>query len=136
MRFADFETLAEGLDYAARGVCGFNFYSARGELQVALSYAELRDRAVEFARGLISAGLERGDRFLLIADTDADFMVAFFACQYAGLLPASAPIPTSLGGRDEYIGSLRRLLRSIHARRAACPCAPISSQASATAAGT
>ena len=121
MRFADFETLAEGLDYAARGQSGFNFYTARGELQVALSYAELRDRAVEFARGLISAGLNRGDRFLLIADTDANFMVAFFACQYAGLLPASAPIPTSLGGRAEYIISLRRLLQSTGARAAMAP---------------
>ncbi len=123
MRFADFETLTEGLDYAARGASGFNFYSARGELLVALSYAELRERAIGFARGLISAGLERGDRCLLIADTDADFMIAFFACQYAGMLPAAAPIPTSLGGRDEYIGSLKRLLRSTGARAAMAPAA-------------
>ncbi len=121
MRHAEFETLAEGLDYAARGTAGFNFYSARGELQVVLTFAELRDRAVEFARGLISAGLAQGDRCLLIADTDADFMVAFFACQYAGLLPAAAPIPTSLGGRDEYIGTLKRLLKSTGARAAMAP---------------
>jgi fatty-acyl-CoA synthase len=121
MRYADFETLAEGLDYAARGEGGFNFYSARGEIQVVLPYAELRERAVALARGLIAAGLARGDRCLLIADTDGDFMVAFFACQYAGLLPAAAPIPTSLGGRDEYVASLRRLLTSTAARAAMAP---------------
>jgi fatty-acyl-CoA synthase len=121
MRYADFGTLAEGLDYAARTKAGFNFYSARGELLTVLPYAELRERAVDLAHGLIASGLARGDRMLLVADTDADFMVTFFACQYAGLLPASAPVPTSLGGRDEYIGSLRRLLQSTGARAAFAP---------------
>jgi len=120
-RYADFETLAEGLDYAARSDAGFNFYSARGELETVLPYSELRERSIAFARGLIGAGLARGDRMLLIADTDADFMVGFFACQYAGLLPASAPLPTSLGGRNEYIASVRRLLKSTGARAAMAP---------------
>ena len=30
LRRADFETLWEGLDYAARGDSGFNFFTARG----------------------------------------------------------------------------------------------------------
>ena len=34
-----FATLAEGLDYAARGQTGFNFYSAKGDLQTVQSYA-------------------------------------------------------------------------------------------------
>ncbi|MEX0808003.1 MAG: fatty acyl-AMP ligase [Dongiaceae bacterium] len=120
-RCANFATLAEGLDYAAQGQCGFNFYSARGQLLSALPYAELRDRAIALARGLIAAGLNRGDRVLMIADTDPDFMIAFFACQYAGLLPASAAIPTSLGGREAYIASLRRLLQSTGSRAAMAP---------------
>ena len=40
-----FRSLAEGLDYAARGATGFNFYSPRGALQHVLPYAELRRRA-------------------------------------------------------------------------------------------
>ncbi|MEX1108081.1 MAG: AMP-binding protein, partial [Dongiaceae bacterium] len=120
-RRADFATLAEGLDYAAQSESGFNFYSARGQLLHVLPYAELRDRAIALARGLVAAGLDRGDRVLMIADTDPDFMVAFFACQYAGLLPASAAIPTSLGGREAYIASLRRLLQSTGARAAMAP---------------
>ena len=32
-----FETIAEGLDYAAKGETGCNFYSIKGELQASLS---------------------------------------------------------------------------------------------------
>jgi fatty-acyl-CoA synthase len=35
-KLAEFSTLAEGLDYAARGETGFNFYSAKGQLQTVL----------------------------------------------------------------------------------------------------
>jgi len=59
-RRADFASLPEALDYAARGRAGLNFYSARGELIAALPYAELRERAVAVARGLVRAGLPRG----------------------------------------------------------------------------
>ena len=52
-----FASLPEALDYAARGKTGLNFHSARGELARALSYAELRERAIEAARGLVKAGL-------------------------------------------------------------------------------
>ena len=44
-RLADFETLTEGLDYAAGGETGINFYSPRGELETALSHAELREQS-------------------------------------------------------------------------------------------
>ena len=86
-RIADFETLSEGLDYAARSDAGVNFYSARGELLRSSSYRELRETAVALARGLIRAGLPKGARFALLADTTADFMIFFHACQYAGLIP-------------------------------------------------
>src|SRR3546814_9673561 len=80
-RRADFETLPEALDYAARGKTGFNFHSAKGELTHALSFAELRERAIAFARGLIRAGLPPRARVLLIADTYPEFMIAFLGCQ-------------------------------------------------------
>ena len=82
---AGFQSLAEGLDYAARGVTGFNFYSARGELQSVLSYADLRRQAVATARKLLSLGLKRGERVAVVAETGPDFMAVFFGCQYAGL---------------------------------------------------
>ena len=104
--------MSDGLDYAAGGDAGFNFYSARGELMQALPYRELREAAVALARGLIRAGLPKGARFALLADTTADFMIFFQACQYASLIPVPIALPTTIGGRDTYIAGMRRQLES------------------------
>ncbi|TDI60246.1 MAG: fatty acyl-AMP ligase [Alphaproteobacteria bacterium] len=111
-RMADFETLSEALDYAANGECGLNFYSMRGELETVLPYAELQKNAVDYAKRLMNQGLKRGDRVALVADVSADFCVAFFACQYAGLIAVPLPIPISFGGREGYIRQLRQQLES------------------------
>jgi fatty-acyl-CoA synthase len=120
-RAGGFESLPEALDYAARGATGFNFYSARGDLARVLTYAELRDRAIDTARGLVHAGLEPGARVVLVADTDADFAILFFACQYAGLLGVPVALPTTLGGREAYVAGLRRQLVGSAAAAAAAP---------------
>jgi len=118
---AGFSTLSEALDYAARGKTGFNFYSAKGDLQTAQSYAELRERAIRLAQGLITAGFEPEARILLIADTTPDFMVMFFGCQYAGLLAVPVSLPTTLGGKDAYIAGLRRQIEGSGAVAAMAP---------------
>src|SRR3546814_14881787 len=61
-RIAEFETLVDGLDYAASGETGCNFFSPRGELQDSLTYCEIRDRAVALAQRLSRTGVERGAR--------------------------------------------------------------------------
>lgn len=109
-RHADFETLPEALDYAARAQTGFNFHSGRGQLVTALSYPELRDRSIGIARGLIQAGLKKGARLVLLADTDPDFVIMFLACQYASVLPVPVALPATIGGRDAYVDGLRRQL--------------------------
>ncbi|KAK0359215.1 hypothetical protein LTR94_032194, partial [Friedmanniomyces endolithicus] len=53
-RFADFATLAEALDYAAQTARGLNFHDARGTLQRAYPFAELRDDARLAALRLIA----------------------------------------------------------------------------------
>src|SRR5262245_42677314 len=121
VRAAGFATLAEGLDYAARGKTGLNFHSVRGELVRALPYAELRERAVETGRGLVNAGFAPGARVVLLADTDADFMILFFACQYAALLPVPVSLPTTLGGKDAYITGLQRQLTGCGASAVMAP---------------
>ena len=120
-RPASFDTLAEGFDYAAQGVTGLNFYSARGELTTSCTYRELRDQALVLARKLIRAGLPRDARFALLADTTPEFILFFLACQYAGLVPVPLPLPTSIGGRDTYIAGIRRQLQSCRARAVMCP---------------
>jgi fatty-acyl-CoA synthase len=116
-----FATLAEGLDYAAQGQTGFNFYSAKGDLQTVQSYAELRERAIGLAQRLIAAGFKREDRVVLIADTTPDFMVMFFGCQYAGLLAVPVSLPTTLGGKQAYIAGLRRQIEGSGAVAAMAP---------------
>lgn len=109
-RIADFETLTDGLDYAAQGETGCNFFSPRGELQVALTYRDIRDRAVALAQRLDRLGLERGARVALVAETSPDFLTFFYACQYAGLIPVPLPLTINLGGHDAYVERLRNMI--------------------------
>ncbi|UCG72946.1 MAG: fatty acyl-AMP ligase [Chromatiales bacterium] len=111
-RPGDFGTLAEALDYSARGVAGFNFYGRKGELKDVLPYAELRSRALAQARRLLQLQLSRGDRVALVGETTADFVTLFFACQYSGLVPVPLPAPAGLGKRDFYIHQLRNLVKT------------------------
>ncbi|MGF1640368.1 MAG: fatty acyl-AMP ligase [Rhodospirillales bacterium] len=109
-RLADFETLTDGLDYAAKGETGYCFFSTRGDPAHALPYAELRERAIDLAHRLSASGLERGSRFAIIAETNPEFAVFFFACQYAGLIPVPLPLSINLGGHDTHVARLRGML--------------------------
>ena len=119
LRSADFETLADALDYAAQGESGFNYYDGRGKLIASLPYRDLRSRALEMALHL--APLGRGQRLALVAHTHPDFVVMFYACQYAGLVPVPLPASVHLGGREAYIRHLRQLLRDCVAVAAFAP---------------
>ena len=114
-RFSDFDSLVEALEYAARGVRGINFFSARGELKQSVSYHALCDWAQRIGRTLIALGFEPGDRLALIAATQAEFVAVFLGCQYAGILPVPLPLPTSFGGRESYVAQLRRQIESCRA---------------------
>lgn len=118
---SSFATLWEALDYAAKGATGLNFYTSKGDLATVLTYAELRERARDLAQRLAGLGLPRGARVVLVADTDAEFVVAFFATQYAGLLPVPVAIPTSLGGREAYVAQLRQQMTGCGASLAIAP---------------
>lgn len=119
-RPGDFGTLAEALDYSARGASGFNFYGRKGELQVVLPYAELRTRAKAHARRLLQLRLSRGDRVAVVGETTADFVTLFFACQYSGLVPVPLPAPAGLGKRDFYIHQLRNLVKTAQPKVLVC----------------
>jgi fatty-acyl-CoA synthase len=114
-RHADFGTIADALDYAAQGPTGLNFYSGRGALVEALPYRTLREQAIALARRMLGAGLEPGRRVALVAESDGDFARAFFACQYAALVPVPLPLPAAFGGKDGYVAHLRRMVESARA---------------------
>ena len=120
-RQADVATLAEALDVASQAPTGINIHSLRGELVEVIPYAALREQSLALATRLLGAGLEPGDRVLIAAESDGDFLRAFFACQYAGLVPAPSPLPAPLGGRAPYVEHVRRMLISAGARAALAP---------------
>ena len=107
-RRGGFSSLCEALDYAARGETGLNFFDARGKLLSRLSYADLGVQARRFARRLVGAGIGRGERLVIVADTWPGFCIAFFGAQYAGVLPVPVAVPVGFGAKESYIAQLRR----------------------------
>jgi fatty-acyl-CoA synthase len=107
-RRGGFASLCAALDYAACGETGLNFFDARGRLTASLPYRELRARARRLARCLAGAGIARGERLVIVADTWPGFCVTFFAAQYAGALAVPVAVPVGLGARESYIAQLRR----------------------------
>ena len=111
-RLADFATFGEALDYAAQGKRGLNFHDPRGKLTRPYPYSELRQDALAMARRLIAQGVVPGDRIALVAETGIDFAALFCGAVYAGAWPVPLPLPTSFGGKDNYIDQLSVQLTS------------------------
>ena len=105
-RFADFATFADALDYAAKGKRGLNFHDPRGNLARVYTFTELRRDAQANANRLIARGIRPEDRVALIAETGPDFAALFCGCIYAGAWPVPLPLPTSFGGKDNYIDQI------------------------------
>ncbi len=83
LRRGEFETIVEGLDYAARGKTGCNFFSSRGELDQALAfregeYVDLETQSVWDFGGRAVAGELEG-RSLVPAPTRSTFWFAYVA---------------------------------------------------------
>jgi fatty-acyl-CoA synthase len=111
-RLSDFATLGEALDYAALGQRGLNFHDARGKLERAYPFSQLRLDALACAQRFVGRGVKPGDRIALVAETVPEFTALFFGAIYAGAWPVPLPLPTSFGGRDSYIDQLRVQLDS------------------------
>ncbi|MEO1488430.1 MAG: fatty acyl-AMP ligase [Pseudomonadota bacterium] len=109
---AQFETFSDAIDYAARSEKGLNFHDMRGQLERVYPFREMREDALLMARRLIAAGIGPEDRVALIAETGPEFAALFCACVYAGAWPVPLPLPTTFGGKDNYIDSLAIQLAS------------------------
>ncbi len=111
-RLADFRTFGEAIDYAAMGKKGMNFHDARGNLARVYPFSELREDALVTARRLIAKGIVPGDRIALIAETGPEFAALFCGAVFAGAWPVPLPLPTSFGGKENYIEQLVVQLKS------------------------
>ncbi len=120
LKLVQFPTLTAALDYAAEGATGCNFFNLRGEVYQSFTYGELRREAMALACKL-AATFNRGDRIAVVAETSPDFLVFFYACQYAGLVPAPMPLPVNLGGKEGYLTQVRLMVRGAKAVAAVGP---------------
>ena len=111
-RFSDFATFGDALDYAAQGTRGLNFHDPRGALVRPYPFSELREDALAMARRLIGLGAKPGDRIALVAETGPEFAALFCGTIYAGAWPVPLPLPTTFGGKDNYIEQLAVQLAS------------------------
>ena len=122
LKAGEFETLPDGLDYAARGETGYNFFSGRGQPRLALTLCATARDAIDLARRLVAAGFEPGSRIAIAAETTPEFLIFFYACQYASLVPVPLPLSLNVGGHQAYVDRLRG-----HAARRQHPCAAVGS---------
>ncbi len=120
-RDGGFDTLPQALEYAARGETGVNVYTAKGILTESATWAELASASKDLARRLLHAGFQPGERIALLAESDLDFIKSFFACQYAGLIPAPLPLPMPFAGKDSYLDHVRGMIESAGASAAFGP---------------
>jgi len=120
MRKEGFDTLIDALEYAARGDTGYNFFDLRGDVSSVLPYRLVAERARALARKL-SGKFERGERIGIVAETSPGFAITFFACQYAGLIPAPMPLPVNLGGKEGYLQQIRLMVEGARASGAVGP---------------
>lgn len=119
-RVGGFETLTDALAYAARGEAGYNFFDLRGACSASLPYATLRGDA-EALGARLAKRFARGERIAVVAETSPQFVTTFFACQYAGVIPAPMPMPVNLGGKDGYITQVRQMITGAKAAAAVGP---------------
>ena len=120
LRRGNFATLTEALDYAAKGATGLNFYGSNGKLDSSLTYAALRVEAMDLAKRLVGF-VPKNTLIGLVAETSVAFARAFYACQYAGLVPVPVPMPAAMGGRESYIHQLRQMLGGAQAEALLAP---------------
>ena len=111
-RYADFATFGEALEYAARSAKGFNFHDPRGRLTWVYPYSELLEDSLLAAWRFAAAGVGKGDRVALIAETGPEFAALFCGAVLAGAWPVPLPLPTSFGGKEGYIDQVAVQLAS------------------------
>src|SRR5258705_1964397 len=108
-------TVAQALDDAAAGQCGFVFVSPDGR-EAEKPFKELRDSALDLGGALRARGLDRGD-YVAIVIPDADgFLAAFLGASAAGLVPMPLAHPHDVTQLDAYLDTVVPLFRVAGAR--------------------
>jgi acyl-CoA synthetase (AMP-forming)/AMP-acid ligase II len=81
------------------GERAYTFLGDRGSEEATLSYGELHHAAQALAARLMGMA-QRGDRAVLVFPPGLEFMVAFFGCLIAGIIPVPMMMPRRNSTRD------------------------------------
>lgn len=103
-----FETLPQALEDRARGT-GTIGYLEGETAEKSLKLAELRRRALGILRHLQDMGARQGDKLVLHVASNEQFIDAFWACLYGGIVP----VPVAVGISDEHKHKLLRIARQL-----------------------
>jgi acyl-CoA synthetase (AMP-forming)/AMP-acid ligase II len=109
-------TLLDYLERAGRLSEGGLRFVDRNENATWFGWAEVRDRALVVAAGLLALGIEKGDRVALVYPTGIEFFEAFFGAILAGAVPVPLYPPVRLGRMSEYLRRTARMIELSGAR--------------------
>ena len=90
----------------------------------------IRDGAARWTAALVSAGVRRGDRVLVLLGAGPDFVEAFLGAMLGGFIPVPLAAPLTFGGMEKHLEHLARIAESAE------PAALITSPRIATALAT
>ncbi len=103
-----YQTLTEMLDDRARGPGAIGYLEGEGAERI-LTLAKLRQRALGILGHLQRIGAQPGDKLILHVASNVQFIDAYWACLYGGIVP----VPVAVGISDEHKQKLLRIARQL-----------------------
>ncbi|HVN43097.1 MAG TPA: non-ribosomal peptide synthetase [Steroidobacteraceae bacterium] len=103
-----YQTLPEMLDHRARGTGAIVYLEGEGA-EKSLPLSELRRRALGILHHLQRIGARQGDKLILHVSSNEQFIDAYWACLYGGIVP----VPVAVGISDEHKHKLLRIARQL-----------------------
>ncbi len=103
-----YQTLTQALDDRSRGVATITYLEGENS-EKALRLSDLRRRALGILRHLQALGARQGDKLILHVASNEQFVDAFWACLYGGIVP----VPVAVGISDEHKHKLLRIARQL-----------------------
>jgi acyl-CoA synthetase (AMP-forming)/AMP-acid ligase II/acyl carrier protein len=103
-----YQTLPEMLDHRSRGPLAIGYLEGE-RVEKTLRLADLRRRALGILHHLQRIGAEPGDLLILHVASNEQFLDAYWACLYGGIVP----VPVAVGISDEHKHKLLRIARQL-----------------------
>jgi acyl-CoA synthetase (AMP-forming)/AMP-acid ligase II/acyl carrier protein len=103
-----YQTLTEMLDHRSRGALAIGYVEGENA-EKALPLSQLRRRALGILHHLQRMGAQPGDLLILHVASNEQFLDAYWACIYGGIVP----VPVAVGISDEHKHKLLRIARQL-----------------------